>query len=147
MRNDALFLNDVTCTYSIRFLLSFDRSTRVTASCRAFWFASTRRALCAYVRHAPRVVEPKQRLGVCVVAALHGVDFQLEFFLVLRDAALASHQRSETQTPQIYAEVAVGNSPPACGERRAAVVARGVEPHHAFEAPRAVVDCVATRFG
>ena len=81
-----------------------------------------------------------------VVAALHGVDFQLKFFPVLRDSALTSHQRPETQTPQIYAEVAVGDSPPPRGERRAAVVARGVEPHHALEAPRAVVDCVATRF-
>ena len=107
----------------------------------------TTRSLGAYVRHAPRVVEPKQWLGVGVVATLHGVDFQLEFFPVLRDAALASHQRPETQTPRIYAEVTVGNNSSAYGERRAAVVACGVEPHHAFQAPRAVVDCVATRFG
>ena len=142
-RRDALFLLSYVRKYrlSTRSIDAHHRFTTPLCSDRPTL------SLGAYVRHAPRVVEPKQRLGVGVVATLHGVDFQLEFFPVLRDAALASHQRSETQTPQIYAEVAVGNSPPACGERRAAVVARGVEPHHAFEAPRAVVDCVATRFG
>ena len=58
------------------------------------------------------MVEPKQRFQPFASSQTHSNDFQLEFFLVLRDARLATHQRPETQSPQVYAEVAVGNGPP-----------------------------------